>query len=95
MPLVFEWDEGKAEQNKAEHRVDFEEGKSVFNDPFSVTVSDLEHSSEEQRWVDIGLSNRGRALVVWYTERGERMRIIGCRRATRSEQRQYEAQRSR
>jgi len=41
--LVFEWDEEKAERNKAKHGVTFEEAKTVFNDPFAVTVSDPEH----------------------------------------------------
>jgi len=43
MSLVFEWDEEKAERNKAKHGVTFEEAKTVFNDPFAVTVSDPEH----------------------------------------------------
>ena len=89
MDLVFEWDEEKASRNKAKHGITFEEAKTVFNDPFSMTVSDPDHSDEEERWVDIGLSAEGRLLVVWYTERGEMIRIIGSRKATKAEERTY------
>ncbi len=78
MALVFEWDEEKASRNKAKHGITFDEAKTVFNDPFSMTVSDPDHSAEEERWVDIGLS-----------ERGEKIRIIGSRKATRAEERAY------
>ena len=89
MNLVFEWDEEKASRNEAKHGVTFEEAKTIFNDPFAMTISDPDHSNEEERWVDIGLSVKGTLLVVWYTERSERIRIIGSRRAVKSEERAY------
>ena len=89
MNLLFEWDEDKAKRNVAKHGIAFEEGKTVFNDPFAVTILDPEHSLHEDRWLDIGLSIMGRLLVVCYTERDERIRIIGCRKATLSERRVY------
>jgi len=88
--LQFEWDEVKARQNEMKHGVTFEEGKTIFNDPYAITISDTGHSEQEDRWVDIGLSCRGRLLVIWYTERGESIRIIGCRKATKAERRSYE-----
>ncbi len=88
--LQFEWDEFKARQNYAKHEVAFEEARTVFNDPFSLTVVDHEHSSSEDRWIDIGVSTRGRLLVVWYTEHGSSIRIIGCRKATGTERASYE-----
>jgi uncharacterized protein len=94
MDLVFEWDEHKSQANETKHGVSFEEGKTIFNDPFAIAVVDPAHSSEEERWIDIGLSASGRLLVVWYTERRGRIRIIGCRRATRVEQRAYEDERT-
>jgi uncharacterized DUF497 family protein len=94
MSLVFEWDEEKAKSNEAKHGVTFEEAKTVFNDPFAVTISDPDHSDEEERWLDIGLSAEGRVLVVWYTERSERIRIIGSRKATKKEERAYAHERS-
>lgn len=89
MSLVFEWDEAKATLNGKKHGVSFEEAKTVFNDPLAMTISDPNHSDEEERWLDIGLSGAGNILVVWYTERNETIRIIGCRHATKSEMRAY------
>ncbi len=90
MTLTFEWDEDKSRRNLGKHDVEFEEAKTVFNDPFAITIADPDHSDEEDRYVDIGLSSKGRALVVWDTEREENIRIIGCRKATPSERRTYE-----
>jgi len=94
MGLAFEWDEEKARRNELKHGVTFEEAKTVFNDPFAVTVPDPDHSEEEERWLDIGLSAEGRLLVVWYTERGESIRIIGSRKATKKEEGEYAHERS-
>jgi uncharacterized DUF497 family protein len=90
MALAFEWDRRKAARNSREHRVTFEEATSVLGDPLSVTIPDPDHSRGESRFVDIGASHRGRLLVVAYSERNERIRIISARSATRREMREYE-----
>lgn len=90
MDLQFEWDEAKAAGNVRKHGVSFEEAITVFGDPNTITVFDVEHSEAEDRFIDVGLSASGRVLVVVYTERGPRIRIISCRRATPAERRQYE-----
>ncbi len=90
MKLGFEWDDEKAKANFKKHRVGFDEATTVFTDPFSVTIPDPTHSADEQRYVDIGNSDKGRALVVVYTERGSNIRIISCRKATPSERMFYE-----
>jgi len=90
MTLNFEWDEDKAEANLRNHRVSFDEATTVFSDPFSITIPDPDHSAAEQRYIDIGSSDRGRVLVVVYTERGGNIRIISCRRVTSTERRRYE-----
>lgn len=90
MTLSFEWDEEKAATNFKKHQVSFEEGKTVFNDPLSITIPDPDHSIDEERYVDIGMSSKGQVLVVVYTERGENIRLISCRKATKPEQRSYE-----
>jgi uncharacterized protein len=90
MGLTFEWDEAKAKENLRKHKVSFDEAKTVFADALSITIPDPEHSSDEDRFVDIGLSSKGRLLVVVYTGRGEIVRVISSRRATRSERRAYE-----
>lgn len=90
MALTFEWDENKSRHNLKKHGIDFKEAKTIFNDPFAITIDDPDHSSEEERYLDIGLSSKGRVLVVWYAERNENIRIIGCRKAIRSERDIYE-----
>ena len=90
MTTTFEWDEDKSKLNVRKHGSSFEEGKTVFNDPFAITIGDPDHSDDESRYIDIGLSSKGRLLVVWYTDRNENIRLIGCRKATRSERKAYE-----
>lgn len=92
MAMQFEWDEEKAETNLKKHKVSYEEAKTIFGDPLSITVDDPDHSKEEPHYIDIGKSSSGKLLVVVYTERGNKTRIISCRRATRMERKQYEEQ---
>lgn len=89
--MSFEWEPAKAAENLRKHRgVTFEEASTVFDDPFAVTMSDPEHSEGEERYLKLGYSTRQRLLVVSYTERQERTRIISARQATRTERRIYE-----
>lgn len=88
--MQFEWDREKAKKNLKNHRIDFEEAVTVFLDPLSITKPDSEHSSYEQGFFDIGRSDNGHVLVVVYTERGSKIRIISCRKATPSERKFYE-----
>ncbi len=89
MSLTFEWHEERALANLKKHGVSFEEAKTVFGDALSITMLDPDHSIDEERYVDIGLSARGQALVVVYTERAGNIRLISCRPATAREQQQY------
>ena len=86
----FVWDEDKAQTNLQDHRVTFEEAATVFLDPLASTIPDPDHSLGEARYLTIGLSSRGRLLVVSYTERQAQIRLISARRATRRERRSYE-----
>jgi len=90
MSLGFEWDEKKARHNRNKHGVDFEEASTVFGDPLSSTIPDPAHSEEEDRYVILGESVRLRLLVVSFTERGDDIRIISARVATRRERKDYE-----
>ena len=90
MSLRFEWNARKAALNLKQHGISFSEASTVFGDPLSITINDPDHSESEQRFLDVGRSNLGRLIVVSYTERGERIRIISARPPTQSEQRQYE-----
>ncbi len=88
--MTFEWDEKKARENARKHGVLFDEATTVFGDILSVTIDDPLHSTEERRFVTIGQSHRRRTLVVVHTERGENIRIISVRVATRRERKTYE-----
>jgi uncharacterized protein len=83
--LPLEWDADKATRNLAKHGVSFDEAATVFADPLSVTIPDPRHSVGEERLVVLGLSHRGRLLVVVHAEQGAAIRIIGAREATRRE----------
>lgn len=88
--MLFAWDEDKAEENERKHRVTFAEAETVFDDPLAKTFLDPDHSEGEERYLEIGHSDKGRLLIVSYRERQERIRIISCRPATRKERRDYE-----
>ncbi len=91
MKQAFEWDAKKAQSNLKKHGIAFDEGLTVFLDPLSITINDPDHSDQEQRHIDIGTSDRGRVLVVVYTERSANLRIISCRKATVAERQFYES----
>ncbi|WP_310429924.1 BrnT family toxin [Chamaesiphon sp. VAR_48_metabat_135_sub] len=89
--MSFEWDEEKAKSNISTHDVSFDEATSVFEDPLFLTFADPEHSIQEQRFVIMGESARGRLLVVSYTERADATRLISARQVTRKERKAYES----
>jgi uncharacterized DUF497 family protein len=90
MRLLFEWDPEKARGNARKHRVTFDEAASVFEDPLSATIFDPVHSDDEDRYVIVGISNKRRIIVVCFTDRDEKIRIISARKATKREQAEYE-----
>jgi uncharacterized DUF497 family protein len=83
--VSIEWDADKAHANATKHQVTFEEAATVFSDPLDLTIPDPDHSVEEDRYVSVGTSAAGRLLVVGYTERGSKIRVIFARRATMRE----------
>ncbi len=90
MKPIFEWDPAKAAANLKKLGVSFREATTVLTDPLSITVSEPDHSNDEERYIDVGLSAQGRIVVVVYTERGTRIRVISARKATTAERRRYE-----
>ncbi len=90
MKLTFEWDEVKAKENVLKHKIPFDEGKTIFNDPFLLTYPDIDNYEVEERFINIGVSAKGRILVLIHTERHGNIRIISCRKATMRERRHYE-----
>jgi uncharacterized DUF497 family protein len=89
--LLFEWDPQKAQINQEKHGVSFDEASTTFKDPLSLTIDDPLHSRDEERLVHIGLSYKNRILIVVHTERGDNIRIISARNATKRERKYYES----
>jgi len=88
--MNFEWEESKATTNVRKHKVTFEEASTVFADALSITGRDPDHSIEEHRLITFGMSVAGRLLAVSHTERGEKIRVISARLATKAERQIYE-----
>lgn len=87
--MDYEWDPDKAKLNLKKHGVAFADAVAVLEDDRAMTIRDYAREAEE-RWVTLGMDGLGRVLVVVYTWRGERLRMITARRATPAERRQYE-----
>jgi len=87
---MFEWDKSKDKKNKSKHGISFSDTFAVFEDPNAVTIENFR--KDEQRYVTIGMDAFGRILVVAYTWREDKIRIISARKAVRYEVRQYEGE---
>lgn len=90
----FEWDIKKAHNNWNKHRVTFEEATTIFKDSKALSIFDPDHSETEDRWVTMGISEKGRLLIVIHTFQKETndavtIRIISCRKATKQETQTY------
>ena len=85
--MPFQWDSRKARSNLSKHKVAFADAVGVFEDPLAVTIDDP--NPTEDRYVTLGLDFLGRLLVVCWTPRGDDVRIISARPATRRERADY------
>jgi uncharacterized protein len=88
--MRFEWDENKATRNFVKHGVSFEEATTVFGDLLSETFDDPDHSVGERRFIIVGISEKGRILVVAHADNGEVIRLISAREPTHREREFYE-----
>lgn len=88
--MYFQWDAAKSKRNEDMHGITFDEATTVFGDPLALTFDDIEHSTNEQRYLTFGISTEGRPLVVAHTARGDNIRIISARPMTPRERRDYE-----
>jgi len=91
MGLKFEWDKHKAASNLKKHEVSFEDAATAFGDPLSLTIYDPDHSDEEDRFLLVGVTAKGKIAVVVHTHRGDTIRIINARPATSGERKAYES----
>lgn len=89
--MEVEWDPEKAKLNLQKHAVDFADAATALHDEMAITVPDDDPS--EERFVTLASDALGRVLVVAYTWRGSRIRLISARSATRKERSQYEGKR--
>lgn len=87
---TYELDDAKAEANLRKHGVSFAEAATVLDRDDTIAEPDESHNVDEPRWFAIGVSNTARTLVVVFTIREERARIISARTATAAERRAYE-----
>ena len=90
MALRFSWDPQKAAANLRKHGVLFADAATAFGDPLSITIPDPDHSADEERFLLVGLTATGRLVVVAHSERGNDIRLISAREATRRERESYE-----
>lgn len=88
--MEFKWSKDKAKANLSKHDVSFDEAKMVFEDPLYIDFYDPDHSDDEDRYIIVGQSTQHRLLIVSYTERGNLIRLISAREATRMEKKAYE-----
>jgi len=94
MNYNFEWDIDKAHTNLSKHKISFESAASVFRDERAISISDDEHSDDEERWLTIGMDEVTRTLVVIHTfisidKNNYHIRLISARKATKKEQKIY------
>lgn len=86
----FEFDPAKAKANLRKHGVVFSDAEQALRDPNALTIEDPD-SEDEQRFITLGMDALGRVLVVIHTQRGERIRIVSARKASRGEMENYHA----
>ncbi len=87
--MIYQWDSEKALSNRQKHRIDFTDAIGVFGDPYALTIEDPDGEGE-QRFITLGLDFLGHILVVVYTYRGDKIRLISARPATKKEIKNYE-----
>lgn len=91
--MVFTWDEAKRQSNLEKHGLDFADAYLVYNNPEKVTFSLLR--KDELRNIDIALVKVvNRILLLVYILRGEDVRVISFRVASREEREHYEREKS-
>ena len=88
--MLFEWDDEKEKINIVKHGIDFATAARVFRDENRLEIYDEAHSDNEDRYITIGSIDGVTFIVmVVYTERGEAIRLISARKATKQEGRMY------
>jgi uncharacterized DUF497 family protein len=87
---MFAWDETKRRANLNKHGIDFRDTEKIFSG-FTLTAEDTREAYGERRFLTLGLLE-DQVVSVSHTERGEDIRIISIRKATKHEARYYFSQ---
>ena len=88
--IEFEWDRGNRKKNWVKHRISTKESEDLFFDKRSFTTKDTRHSTIEDRFQILGKTVKGKHLAVYFTVRGNKIRVISARPMSRKERKQYE-----
>ena len=91
--MKVSWDDDKNAENQKKHQLSFEEAQHVFSTRDYLEIFDQEHSDTEERFIAIGLINRGLVVVVWTQTEENEIWIISARFATKREEGLYESYR--
>lgn len=89
-PLEFEWDEGNKEKNWKKHKVDFRECEEIFSNKGLKTLFDVKHTQKENRFAALGITDKKRRLIITFTIRNKKIRVISARDMSRKERKLYE-----
>ena len=89
-PLEFEWDTGNKEKNWKKHQVDFRECEEIFSNKELKTFYDIKHSQKENRFISLGITDKKRRLIVTFTVRNKKIRVVSARDMSRKERKLYE-----
>lgn len=89
-PVEFDWDEANRDKNLVKHGVDFKECEEIFFNRPLKTFYDIKHSQKENRFIALGVTNKTRRLLIVFTVRSKKIRIISARDQSRKERRLYE-----
>ncbi len=86
--MDIEWDLAKAKVNLLQHNIDFADAATAFDDEHALTVTDPDSEGEE-RFLTVAKDANRRVLVTCFAFRGDAIRIISSRKASRGERRRY------
>ncbi len=84
------WSEKKNRQNIRKHKIDFNEARTIFDDPLQISTNDPDHFFDERRYITLGTSEQNRLLIIAHTFGNDKIRIITARKPTRRERRNDE-----
>lgn len=90
VPLLFDWDKGNFDKNWLKHKVSFKEAEEIFFNEKLAIFFDTDHSQKENRFMALGMTNQKRKLIISFTIRSNKIRIISARDQSRKERKLYE-----